>query len=335
MLCMSKGDRKIVLNNDKVFTAKTDESIFNAALRAGLTLNHSCLNGRCNSCKAFVESGESVCIHDEVGLSEEESIAGNILTCSRTAASDLNLIIEEYIDKVLPSRKTLPAKVKSFSIFNNDIIELELRLPPNQEFEFEPGQYVNLIRGSVKRSYSIANSSSENTLLFYIRYYPSGQMSKYLFGEMNIDDLFRIEGPIGTFFYRDTPMRNLVFLATGTGIAPVKSMLEGLAEQSDRILGKQIHVLWGNRGEEDFFWRPSFQNMDVSFYPCISRPENYSEGYKQGYVQEVLLNENVDMKDSIVYACGSERMINSARTLLIEHGLKAQSFYSDAFVISN
>lgn len=83
-----------------------------------------------------------------------------------------------------------------------------------------------------------------------------------------------------------------------------------------------------------FFWRPSFR-IDVSFYPCISRPENYSEGFKQGYVQEVLLDENVDINDSIVYACGSERMINSARTLLIENGLKAKNFHSDAFVVSN
>lgn len=111
-----------------------------------------------------------------------------------------------------------------------------------------------MIHDGIKRSYSIANSSFEITLSFFIRNYPEGQMSKYLFGAVKIDDLFRVEGPVGTFFYRDTPRKDVIFLATGTGIAPVKSILEGLAKQSDRILGKQIHVLWGNRGEEDFFF---------------------------------------------------------------------------------
>lgn len=335
MLFVNKCEHKIILNNDKVFTAKTDESIFNAALRAGLTLNHSCLNGRCNSCMAVVESGQSEVLQDELGLSTEESKTGNILTCSRVAVSDLNLFVEEYIDKVLPSRRTLPAKVRSFRLVKEDVLELVLRLPPNQKFHFESGQYVNLIRGDIKRSYSIANSTSSNTLSFFIKNYPSGQMSKYLFSDLEVDDLFRIEGPIGTFFYRNTPKKTLIFLATGTGIAPVKSILEGLALQPDLVIDKQIHVFWGNRSAGDFFWQVAFQNLDVNFHPCISRPENYSEGFKKGYVQEVLLNENVDIEDSIVYACGSEAMIQSARTLLTEHGLEIKNFYSDAFVVSN
>ena len=132
---MSVQEHNIILNSDKVFTAKTYESIFNAALRAGLTLNHSCLNGRCNTYRAFVESGESVRINDEVGLSEEEFKSGNILLCSRSVTSDLNLIVHKYIDKVLPKRKTFPAKVKSLKLLTKDVLELELRLPPNQKFD--------------------------------------------------------------------------------------------------------------------------------------------------------------------------------------------------------
>ena len=160
-------------------------------------------------------------------------------------------------------------------------------------------------------------------------------MSKYLFDELNVDDLLRVEGPIGTFFYRDTSKKQIIFLATGTGIAPVKSILEGLAEQSSRVDGKRIHVFWGNRSAEDFFWEVAIQKLDINFHPCISRPENYTEGFKKGYVQEVLLNENMDIKDSMVYACGSEAMIQSARALLTENGLETKNFCSDAFVVSN
>ena len=315
--------------------AKSDESIFNAALRAGLTLNHSCLNGRCNSCRALVVYGESKNLNDEIGLSDGEVEAGNILTCSRCAVSDLNLIVDEFIDKVMPSRRTFPAKVESFKLLEEDVLELHLRLPPNQKFQFEPGQYVNLIRGGIKRSYSLANTAASNTLSFFIKNYRSGQMSQYIFGEMKVDDLFRVEGPIGTFFYRKTPRKNLIFLATGTGIAPVKSILEGLEAQSNGAIGKQIHVFWGNRSAEDFFWQGAFEKLDVNFHSCISRAENYSKGFKIGYVQEVLLRENVDFNDSIVYACGSEAMIQSARTLLTENGLEEKYFYSDAFVVSN
>lgn len=105
MIGITKAEYRITLNEKKVFTAKPDESIFNAALRPSLTLNHSCLNGRCNSCNALVKSDKSVAFRDEIGLSQEEVKEGNILTCSRFEVSDLNLFVDEFVDEILPLKK--------------------------------------------------------------------------------------------------------------------------------------------------------------------------------------------------------------------------------------
>lgn len=335
---MSIQEYRILLNSEKEFVASEGESIFNAALKAGITLNHSCLSGRCNSCVAKLESGETSILNPEEGLSVNEEGYEFILTCSRSASGPLKLSVDNYIDKILEKPKTFPAKVKTFRFFSNSLMELQLRLPPKQSFKFEPGQYVNLIRGSIKRSYSLANTSKEGTLFFFIKHYPNGKMSNYFFNSLKKDDLLRIEGPIGTFFFRPTEKRNIVFLATGTGIAPVKSILDGIEESIENDLtGKNIFVFWGNRFAEEFFWKPKYAKIDIQYRACLSRPSSEigENGFKYGYIQNLLLEESVDLVNSVVYACGSDRMIKSAKTLLTENGLEASSFYSDSFVISN
>lgn len=335
---MSAQEYKISLNRDKEFPASDGESIFSAALKAGITLNHSCLSGRCNSCIAKLEAGETSILKPEEGLSANEADNQFILTCSRSASGPIQLSVDNYIDKILEQPRTFPAKVKSFKLFSEKILELQLRLPPKQSLKFEPGQYVNLIRGSIKRSYSLANTSNEGILLFYIKNYPNGKMSDYLFNSLKIDDLFRIEGPIGSFFFRPTQKKNIVFLATGTGIAPVKSILDGLERSSgNNLKDKNIFVFWGNRFVDEFFWKPKYTKFDIQYRACLSRlsSEVSKNGFKRGYIQNLLLDESLDLADTAVYACGSDLMIKSAKSVLSENGLEESSFYSDSFVVSN
>lgn len=335
---MSVQEYRISLNAEKEFTATEGESIFKAALKAGITLNHSCLSGRCNSCIARLETGKTSILKPEEGLSVNEVDNEFILTCSRTANGPLQLSVAAYIDKVLEKTKTFPAKVMGFRVLSDSLMELQLRLPPKQSFKFEPGQYVNLIKGPIKRSYSLANTSKEGTLLFYIKSYPNGKMSNYLFNSLKVDDLFRVEGPLGTFFFRPTEKKNIVFLATGTGIAPVKSILDGLEQlPGNELLNKNIYVFWGNRSAEEFFWKPEYTNFEIKYRACLSRPsrEVGENGFKLGYIQNLLLEESIDLVNSVVYACGSDLMIKSAKSLLTENGLEESSFYSDSFVVSN
>lgn len=324
---------RINLKNDVHFLCASEDTILSGAQKENITLDYSCKTGRCQSCKSKVVNGTSSAKIDELGLSEEEKSEGYILTCVRTPTSDLTLDIEDLSGYSLEQVRTLPAKVDKITAISSDVIELQLRMPPNASFRYLSGQYINIIKGDYKRSYSIANTHSASPLVFFIKNYGGGRFSNYLFNEAKINDLLRIEGPIGTFFYRKTTKTNIIFLATGTGIAPVKAILEQMDENNSDVIDKNIYLFFGGRTEEDLFWKPEFKNINVHFIPVLSRSSEDWHGEK-GYVQNIVISNEIDLADSVVYACGSENMIKDSRELLIKNGLSDDVFYSDAFVSS-
>lgn len=323
----------INLKNDTHFYCAHEDTILIGAQKENITLDYSCKTGRCQSCKAKVIKGTSFANVDETGLNEEEKLKGYILTCVRTPTSDLTLDIEDLSEYALEKLKIIPSKIDLISKISSDVIELHLRIPPNASFRYLSGQYINIIKGDYKRSYSIANTNSSSNLVFFIKNYGEGRFSNYLFNEAKINDLLRIEGPIGTFFFRKTNKKNIVFLATGTGIAPVKAILELMNENNTDQIEKNIYLFFGGRNEEDLFWKPTFKNIKVHFIPVLSRSNGDWIGEK-GYVQDIVVSKEIDLADSVLYACGSENMIKDSRALLIKNGLSEEAFYSDAFISS-
>ena len=310
------------------FEASEDSTILDAALRSGVYLEYSCKSGRCSSCKILVNTGDTIALDEETTLSEREKSDGYILSCMRQAASDVELIGEDLREYGLTSSQTIPAKVHSFCKLTNSIIEVKLRIPPSQKISFLEGQYLNVIKGPLKRSYSIANSSSESLITLFIRNYPGGEMSKYWFEEMRVGDLLRIEVALGTFFMRPVqPEDTMVFVGTGTGIAPIKSILDKYMESAQARQLQRVIVLWGMRTSEELFWEPSPSWPGVEYHPCLSR-----EGENPEYVQDKLSELHIDFSSAIVYACGSSEMIKSVNQLTKERGLKSGNFHSDAFV---
>lgn len=325
---------KINLKNNLQFLCSNEDTILIGAQKENTILNYSCKTGRCKSCKAKVIEGTSITIEEEIGLTPEEKKEGYILTCVRKPTSNLILDIEDLSAYPLEPIRTLPSKVDAIKKFSDSIIELKLRVPPQSNFNFLPGQYINIIKGDYKRSYSIAINDSSNGIVLFIKNYQGGKFSNYLFNEAKINDLLRIEGPLGTFFYRETKKMNIVFLATGTGIAPVKSILENMEQNSEAMKGKNIYLFFGGRTQEDLFWEPQFKNIYVNFVPVLSRSENNWKGEK-GYIHEVLMSKEIDLSDSVVYACGSVNMIKDAKEIAINSGLPQELFYSDEFISSN
>ena len=326
---------EIKLKNNKTFTCDKDLTIFEAAKKSNIVLEHSCLSSRCRSCVVKVLSGNTINKEEELVLTEEDKNANFVLSCNAKPLSNLELDIEDLGDITLFEKKITPSKISVIEKLTDDIIKVVLRLPPNSNFNFNSGQYVNIIKGNLTRSYSIANCSDhKNQLEFFIKNYENGLMSEYFFKEAKINDLLRLEGPIGTFFLRDSSFKNIVFLATGTGIAPIKSILEGLDKSHEQYQNKNFWVIIGARYESDLFWVPNSENLNIKYIPVLSRETNGWNGEK-GYVQDVLLRKKIDLEDSQVYACGSDNMINSAKTLLFKNNLKESNFFSDAFVQTN
>lgn len=322
-------------SSGKSFAAEQGETLLDAALRAKVTLAYSCRTGRCGSCKGQVRAGSTVALHDELGLSETERASGWILTCVRSAASSVDLEIDDLGDVQLFPAKTVPCRILALARLSVDVIKVTLRLPPTSDFSFHPGQYIDVIgHGGLRRSYSIANAPTpEKHIELHIRHVPGGAMSAYWFEQAQVNDLLRLHGPLGTFFLRDIDGMDLIFLATGTGIAPVKSMLESLARRVAQPAPRSISVFWGGRVPHDVYWNTAEAGATHQFVPVLSRSGSEWSGAR-GHVQQAVLAHPREWERTAVYACGSEAMIHDARQQLVATGLNERRFYSDAFVCS-
>lgn len=326
----------ITLSSGKTFEASSDSTILDSATQSHVSLPYSCKTGRCSTCKCKLVSGETKVLVTELGLTETEKSEGWILSCVRTAITDVVLEVEDFGDVVMPVARTQACRISSLEKLAPDVIKVVLRLPPNVALDFIPGQYIDVIGpGGVRRSYSLANApKADNTLELHIRAVENGAMSQYWFNQSAVNDLLRLHGPQGTFFLRDIAKRDLIFLATGTGLAPVKAMLEGLqiipADQQPR----SIAVIWGARYEHDLYFDVTSLPGTQKYIPVLSRAEATWQG-ERGYVQDVLLRQISDLRNAVVYACGSDSMIHSSKSKLAAAGLPTQHFFSDAFVCSS
>jgi CDP-4-dehydro-6-deoxyglucose reductase len=321
------------LRNGRAFASEPGQTILNAALSGGIALEYSCRNGRCGVCKTRVLDGETRATQPEVALSPADVERGLVLTCCRAAVSDLQLDAEDLARLATVTARTWPARISAIEHLTDDIVTVLLRLPPTANFAFIPGQYIDVMHDGLRRSYSLAAAHREDRLLeLHIRRFESGAMSAYWFGKAAANDLVRIEGPLGSFCLREREVDTLYFLATGTGIAPVKALLEDIIS-SDEHRAKRIKVLWGNRHASDFYWNPRSLPIALDYTPVLSGASDSWEGAR-GHVQHVMLSEGPDLARASVYACGSQAMIDEASALLAERGLPEANFHYDAFVQS-
>ncbi len=325
----------ITLSNGMQFDSESNETLLEAATRENVILAYSCRTGRCSSCRCRVIDGESSILHEELGLTEQEKASGWVLSCVRVATTDMDLEVMDVDGLSLPPVKTLPCRIHSMDKLAPDVLKVMLRLPPSSDFAFNPGQHIEVIgRGGLRRSYSLANkNSAEKMLELHVRAVPGGAMSEYWFGQAKDNDLLRLNGPLGTFFLRNIKGLDLVFLATGTGIAPVKSMLEDIDRLSEYCQPRSVAVYWGGRTKNDLYLDLSSTGAGYRIVPVLSRAGNDWIG-AAGYVQHIFMDDQPNLEETLVFACGSEAMIRSARNVLFTAGLPEERFLSDAFVCS-
>lgn len=316
------------------FEAAGALTLKDAALSSGFNLEYSCNNGVCGICKAKVLTGTYENGDPNDILTEEEKTQGYLLTCTAKARSDMQLVANFFPELKGIEQKTIPCKIDSLDIIGDDIAVVKLRLPPNAKFRYLPGQYINLTYQGVRRSYSIANSQHTSLgVELHIRKVEKGVFSHLVFDKFKENQLLSLEGPMGTFFIRDK-LSPIIFLATGTGFAPVKAMVEELVtEEPDRI----IHIYWGMRTAQSFYssrpkeWASSYTNL--KYIPVVSRPDNSWTG-RTGYVTKALLQDFTCLREFTVYACGSPDMIASSRLALSDKSLNLKYFLFDAFLPS-
>ena len=297
----------------------------------GFTISHSCLNGRCAECKVKVIEGEVLMPSHQEGLTMSEVNKGYCLSCIAKPIGDIAIEEVNYFEGVLPEVVNLPAKISKLEFLSKDIARLILRTPKNKTLKFLPGQYIDLSIKSIKRSYSIASTHSDLEIELLIKNHSGGQFSNYLFKEAKINDLLRIEGPKGTYIFPNDLPQNLLFISTGTGIAPNLSLIRSILQEG-KIKKNRITLIHGQRTAMEHVY-PIEDLRGIEIIKCTSRESN--EGYKQGYVQDAVLGLNLNLSESIIFACGNPNMIKELKAHAIAKGLEEKNFKSDVFVASN
>lgn len=326
---------RIQLTSGADFSAPAGTSILDAAAAASRSIPYSCRTGRCSTCKCRLVEGETTALADESGLTTAEKAKGWILSCVRTAVTDVVLEVETLDGLALPPPRTLPCRISGIERLAPDVLRILLRLPPGSALDHLPGQYIEAIGpGGIRRSYSLATGGCGGTPLeLHVRAVEGGAMSDYWFHRARDNDLLRLKGPLGTFVLRDVAGLDLILLATGTGIAPIKAILESFPALDPAESPRSVTVLWGGRGPADLYLEIAALPGVHRYVPVLSRADDAWRG-SRGHVQDVLLGLQPDLRNAAVYACGSDAMIHGARETLLRAGLPAGRFHSDAFVCS-
>lgn len=322
-----------------VFTAEDGETILNAALREGFALPYGCRNGACGSCKGKILKGEVDYGHYQANaLKEEEKSEGKALFCRAKPLTDLVLEVREIGAVKDIHIRTLPCRVQKMERPADDVMVLQIKLPANERLQFLPGQYIDfLLKDGRRRSYSIANTPADSELLeLHIRHLPGGHFSERVFKEMKEKDILRLEGPLGSFFMREDSDKPMIFVAGGTGFAPIKAMLlHAFAIGTQR----PMVLYWGVRSRKDLYmgdlaaaWQQEHSNF--SFIPVLSAPfpDDAWIG-RTGYVHDAVLADFKDLSGYQVYVCGAPAMVEAAQqSFTATRGLPEEEFYADSFV---
>ena len=324
------------------FEAEPAETMLAAGIRQGIGLPYGCKDGACGSCKCKKISGTVTHgPHQDKALSAQEEADGYVLTCCGTATSDVVLESRQVTHAGAFPIKKMPARVATLEKLSPDVVRLKLQLPANDIIQYHAGQYVEFIlRDGARRSYSMANAphtlieSGAPMVDLHIRHMPGGKFTDHVFGAMKEKEILRIEGPYGSFHLQESP-KPIVLLASGTGFAPIKAIIEHMQFMG---ITRDAVLYWGGRRPHDLYmdeWVKArcAEMPHLKYVPVVSDalPEDGWSG-RTGFVHLAVLQDFADLSGHQVYACGAPIVVDSARKDFVEKaGLPEHEFFADAF----
>ncbi len=323
------------------FAVDADEAILPAAIRQGIGLPYGCRDGACGSCKSRLLAGRVTHgPHQSKALSVAEEEAGFILTCCAVPLTDCTVEARSVPGAGEHPVLKLPSRVLAIERAAPDVAVLKLQLPANQNLQYRAGQYVEFIlRDGARRSYSMANAphnvGSPPAIELHVRHMPGGKFTDHVFSAMKEKDILRMEGPFGSFFLREESDKPIVLLASGTGFAPVKALIE---QMQHKAITRPAMLYWGCRKKADLYrdaWcRETAAAMpNLRYVPVLSEPTP-EDGWtgRTGFVHRAVMADFPSLAGHQVYACGAPVMVEAAqRDFVARCGLPADEFFADAF----
>jgi CDP-4-dehydro-6-deoxyglucose reductase len=330
------------------FSVYSGETLLAAGIRQGIGLPYGCKDGACGSCKCKMISGAVVHgAHQDKALSAAEEAAGMVLTCCGVPQSDVVLESRQVSQEGSFPIKKMPVRVRQMSKVSDDVMVVHLQLPANDNFAFHPGQYVEfLLRDGDRRSYSMANApqavvpaaegqaAAGPSVELHIRHMPGGKFTDHVFGAMKEKDILRVEGPYGSFYLREDSSKPIILLASGTGFAPIKAVIEHM---QNKDIQRPAVLYWGGRRPGDMYLNDWVMDKlalmpHLRYVPVISdaTAQDAWTG-RTGFVHRAVLQDFPDLSGHQVYACGAPIVVDSARRDYTQAGLPEEEFFADAF----
>ena len=325
----------------RTFQTEVDETLLAAAIRQGIGLPYGCRDGACGSCKSRLIGGRVVHgTHQQKALSTDEENRGMVLTCCGVAQCDIVLEARMVPGAgEFPVRK-MPCRVISIAKPAPDVALLTLQLPANDTLRYHAGQYIEFIlRDGARRSYSMATAphtqAERPAIELHVRHMPGGTFTDHVFGALKDKDILRIEGPFGSFFLREDSAKPIVMLASGTGFAPIKAIVEHIEFKG---ITRPATLYWGCRSRADLYlheWADQAASRlpNLRYVPVLSEAKHEDQRVgRTGLVHQAVMQDWPDLSGHQVYACGAPVMVDSAqRDLVSLCGLPAEEFYADSF----
>ena len=326
----------------RTFSADSSETLLAAGIRQGIGLAYGCKDGACGSCKCKKISGTVVHReHQAKALSADEEAQGLILTCCSTAHSDLVLESRQVTEAGSFPIKKMPVRVVSLEKKSHDVMSIIMQLPATDVMQFHAGQYVEfLLRDGSRRSYSMGNAPhtldpAAPKVELHIRHMPGGKFTDVVFSTMKEKDILRIEGPYGSFYLREDSQAPMILLASGTGFAPIKALIEHMQNKG---ITRPATLYWGGRRPSDLYMNDWVEEHvkampNLTYVPVVSDAlaEDAWLG-RTGFVHQAVLQDYPDLSGFQVYACGAPIVVDSARSdYLGKAGLPEEAFFADSF----
>ena len=267
---------QVTLRNSKhQFTVEDDETILQAALAAGLVIPYGCRDGACGSCKGkLIEGSIDYGRYSQQALSDAERSAGSALFCQAKPLSDI--VIEARSVRMAGDIQVriLPSRLQKIERPTADVAILYLKLPANERFQFVAGQYLDiLLRDGTRRSFSMGNAPHDDEFVqLHIRHVPGGSFTDHVFLKMKEREILRFEAPLGTFALQEESAKPIVFVASGTGFAPIKSIIETAFRAGNT---RPMVLYWGGRRPKDLYMNElpekwASEHSNFKYAPVIS-----------------------------------------------------------------